>query len=165
MSKQHYRAATYKARSSIGYLVKRSHALMLDNLEPAFAEQGFSFIQWVVLMYLRDGIAVNAKDICVEFRHDSGALTRVIDQLAERGLVERVRGMVDRRKVDLHLTPAGRAAVEALIPTVVDKLNFALGDFSSAEVREFTRLLTKLNSAMQLHLDKASSPTAVDAKE
>jgi DNA-binding MarR family transcriptional regulator len=165
MSKQHYRAATYKARTSIGYLVKRSHALMLDNLEPAFADQGFTFIQWVVLMYLRDGIAVNAKDICGEFRHDSGALTRVIDQLAERGLVERVRGVIDRRKVDLHLTPAGRKAVETLIPTVVDKLNFALADFSGTEVREFTRLLTKLNSAMQLHLENASSPTAADAKE
>jgi len=162
MSKPHYRAESYKARSSIGYLVKRAHALMLDNLEPAFAEQGFTFIQWVVLMYLRDGIAVNAKDICVEFRHDSGALTRVIDQLAERGLVERVRGLADRRKVDLHLTVAGRAAVESLIPTVVDKLNIALGDFSSAEVHEFSRLLAKLNSTMQLHLETAS---AADAKE
>ena len=163
MSKQHYRVATYKARSSIGYLVKRSHALMLDNLEPAFADQGFTFIQWIVLMYLRDGIALNPKDICGEFRHDSGALTRVIDQLAERGLLERARGLVDRRKVDLHLTPAGRAAVEALIPTVVNKLNLALDDFSSAEVHEFTRLLNKLNSAMQLQLEGSAPATA--AKE
>jgi len=161
MSKQHYKAATYKARTSIGYLVKRSHALMLDNLEPALSERGFTFMQWVILIYLRDGIALNPKDICAEFRHDSGALTRVIDQLAERGLLERNRGVADRRKVDLHLTSAGLKAVESLIPTVLDKLNFALADFSSAEVREFTRLLTKLNQAMQQRLEGAA--TAVSA--
>jgi hypothetical protein len=33
--------------------------------------------------------------------------------------------------------------VESLIPTVVDKLNFVLRDFSGAEVSELTRLLTK----------------------
>jgi len=157
MSKQHYKAATYKARTSIGYLVKRSHALMLDNLEPALSERGFTFMQWVILIYLRDGIALNPKDICAEFRHDSGALTRVIDQLAERGFLERNRGLADRRKVDLHLTPAGRKAVESLIPIVLDKLNFALADFSSAEVHEFTRLLTKLNNTMQQRLEGAAS--------
>ncbi len=163
MLKQHYKAATYKAKASIGYLVKRAHALMHDNMDSAFAEQGFTFMQWVVMMYLRDGIALNPKDICGQFRHDSGALTRVIDQLAERGLLERVRGLVDRRTVDLHLTPAGRAAVEGLIPTVVGKLNTALADFSSAEVKEFTRLLNKLNDAMQLNLERAASDTDVAA--
>src|ERR1700723_1565539 len=141
MSKQHYQAATYRAQDSVGYLTKRAHSLMLDNLEPVLEARGFTFIQYVILSWLRDGIAVNPKDICLQFRHDSGALTRVIDQLAERGLLERIRRDRDRRKVELQLTPAGRAAIEALIPLVVDKLNLALAEFSSTEVKEFQRLL------------------------
>jgi DNA-binding MarR family transcriptional regulator len=148
MTNQHYRADSYKARSSIGYLVKRSHGLMHDNIEPAFAEHGFTFMQWVVMMYLRDGIALNPKDICSEFRHDSGALTRVLDQLAERGLVERQRSVTDRRKVDLKLTKDGRKTVESLIPIVVDGLNGALTDFTPTEFAELTRLLIKLNEGM-----------------
>jgi DNA-binding MarR family transcriptional regulator len=149
MSKQHYQVATYKAQFSVGYLVKRAHSLMLDVMEPLFEEHGFSFIQYVILAALRDGIAVNPKDICSQFRHDSGALTRVIDQLAERGLLERVRRDRDRRKVELELTPAGRTAIESLIPLVVDKLNLMLVDFTKAEVREFLRLLIKLNTSLQ----------------
>ena len=76
-----------------------------------------------------------------QYRHNSGALTRVIDQLAERGLLERMRRDRDRRKVELQLTAAGREAIESLIPLVVEKLNLALADFSSAEVKEFLRLL------------------------
>jgi DNA-binding MarR family transcriptional regulator len=155
MSKQHYRIATYKAQSSVGYLVKRAHSLMLDVMEPVIEQRGFTFIQYIVLSCLRDDIAVNPKDICSQYRHDSGALTRVIDQLAERGLLERVRRDRDRRKVELQLTPAGRKTIESLIPLVVAKLNEVLTDFSKSEVQELLRLLIKLNTTLQAHMDPA----------
>ena len=155
--KQHYQPASYRARDSLGYLVKRSHALMHDMLEPVLAAQGFTFTQYIVLAYVRDGIAINPKDFCAEFRHDSGALTRVIDQLAERRLLERARGVVDRRKVDLRLTEAGVQAVEGLIPIVVQRLNTVLAEFSSAEFAELLRLLLKLNGSLQACLEGATA--------
>jgi DNA-binding MarR family transcriptional regulator len=153
MSEQHYHASTYKAQNSIGYLVKRAQSMMMDVLEQVFTERSFTFIHYVILTWVRDGIAVNPKDICLKYRHDSGALTRVIDQLEERGLLERVRRGNDRRKVDLELTDAGRRTVESLIPLVVDKLNLALVDFSRDEVTELKRLLSKLNTRLESTLD------------
>jgi DNA-binding MarR family transcriptional regulator len=153
MSKQHYTAATYKAQLSVGYLVKRAHSLMLDIMEPVIEQRGFSFVQYVVMSSLRDGIAMNPQTICSQFRHDSGALTRIIDQLAERGLLERVRRDRDRRKVELQLTAAGRETIESLIPLVVAKLNEVLTGFSEAEVQELLRLLIKLNTTLQTHVD------------
>ena len=140
---QHYRTETYRAKSSVGYLVKRAHAMVMEAMEPALAEQGFTFTQWVVLMYLRDGLAPNAKDLCSQLRHDSGAVTRVIDQLEARGFVRRERSLDDRREVNLGLTESGRQMVASLIPLVVDKLNFVLRDFSAVEVADLTRLLAK----------------------
>jgi DNA-binding MarR family transcriptional regulator len=163
MSKQHYQVSTYKAQSSVGYLIKRAHSLMLDVMEPVLEERGFSFVQYVILSWLRDGIAVNPKDICFQFRHNSGALTRVIDQLAERGFLERMRRNRDRRKVELQLTPAGREAVEGLIPLVVEKLNLALADFSGAEVQEFLRLLIKFNTTLQPAVKAGEAAVSVDA--
>src|ERR1700734_4319803 len=157
MSKQHYQVSTYRAQNSIGYLTKRAHALMLDVMEPLLEGRGFSFVQYVILSWLRDGIAVNPKDICVQYRHDSGALTRVIDQLEKRGLLERVRRGADRRKVELQLTEEGRKTVESLIPLVVDKLNLALGDFSREGGEEFKRLLVKLNTRLTTTLDPKAS--------
>ena len=157
MSEQHYHAATYTAKSSVGYLIKRAHAMLMDLLENLFADRGFSFIHYAILTYVRDGIAVNPKDICVQYRHDSGALTRVIDQLEKRGLLERVRRGADRRKVELQLTEEGRKTVESLIPLVVDKLNLALVDFSREEVTEFKRLLVKLNTRLTTLDPKASA--------
>src|SRR5882724_13263322 len=161
MSKQHYKIETYRAQDSVGYLVKRTHSLMVDAMEPVFEARGFTFLQYVILAWLRDGIAVNPRDICMQFRHDSGALTRVIDQLAERGLLERVRRDRDRRKVELQLTPAGRETIESIIPLVVAKLNEVLTDFSKDEVQELLRLLVKLNTTLQAHVDP--SKVAVEA--
>jgi DNA-binding MarR family transcriptional regulator len=167
MPKQHYEQATYRTQLGLGYLVKRAHSMMLDIMEPVFEARGFTFIQYVIMSWLRDGIAVNPKDICVLYRHDSGALTRVIDQLAERGLVERVRRDRDRRKVELQLTPAGRATIESLVPLVVEKLNAALEEFSSDEAKELQRLLIKLNTKLQSVLGpeaaRASETPAVEA--
>jgi DNA-binding MarR family transcriptional regulator len=171
MSEQHYHASTYKAQDSIGYLMKRGHSMMADVLDQLFADRGLSFMHYVILTWLRDGIAVNPKDICLKYRHDSGALTRVIDQLEERGLLHRVRQDSDRRKVDLELTDAGRKTVESLIPLVVEKLNLALVDFSREEATELRRLLTKLNTRLEATLDpkasdgaKASDDIAADLK-
>ena len=161
MSKQHYKVATYRAQMSVGYLVKRAHSLMLDIMEPVIEQRGFSFVQYVVMSSLRDGIAMNPKAICSQYRHDSGALTRIIDQLAERGLLERVRRDRDRRKVELQLTAAGRETIESLIPLVVAKLNEVLTDFSKDEVAELLRLLVKLNTTLQAHVDP--SRVAVEA--
>ena len=158
MTAQHYHPKTYEARNSVGYLVKRTYALMLDCLEPAFAAKGFTYMQYVVLMQLRSGEAINQRDFSQIFRHDSGALTRVIDQLAERGLVRRERNAADRRKVNLHLTPEGLATCEALIPPVVDKLNAGVADFSRAELEQLLHLLGKFIGGMERELARAADP-------
>ena len=157
MTNEQYTSGNYHAQNSVGYLVKRAHSMMIDVLEQVFAEQGVSYVQYVILAWLRDGIVVNASDICAQFRHDSGALTRVIDQLAERGLITRLRRDRDRRKVDLHLTELGRKAVERVIPFVVEKLNLALGDFSREEATELLRLLVKLNTRLETMVDSKAN--------
>jgi len=146
---QHYRTETYLARSSVGYLLKRAHLLMLDQLESVVAGSDITITQWVVMMHLREGLAINARDLCAQLRHDSGALTRLIDQLEARGLVQRERSREDRRAVQLRLTDAGLATLSSLLPKVVDKLNFTLRDFTRAEAGELNRLLSKLITSLE----------------
>ena len=158
MTIQHYRAESYTARTSIGYLIKRAHALLSDRLEAAVAGGGLTFTQWVVLMYLRDGLALNASDLCAQLRHDSGALTRVIDQLEARGLVQRQRSLEDRRSVGLRLSEEGTRTVQSLVPSVVAHLNDALQEFSRAEVTELTRLLGKLVGSLETSTISGAAP-------
>jgi DNA-binding MarR family transcriptional regulator len=144
MPKQFYRAETYRARDSIGYLMKRVTSLRMDRIERAIEGHGVTFTQWLVLMYLRDGIAVTPATLCREMRHDSGALTRVIDHLEERGQITRSRSQEDRRVIELELTRNGRETVEMLIPIIVGCLNEALDVFTLDEARQLKQLLQRM---------------------
>lgn len=138
---RHYEPETFGPRDSIGYLVKQVQRLMTDRIESAFAAQSFTFQQWIVLMYLRDGIASTPAELCRETRHDSGAMTRLIDQLERRSLIRRERRADDRRVTELHLTDNGRAELRTLTPIVVNCLNEVLYGLSKSDVAAMKRVL------------------------
>jgi DNA-binding MarR family transcriptional regulator len=137
-----------------------AHTLMLEMATEAFASREISFMQWLVLTKLRDGVATTAGDLCRHTRYDTGALTRLLDQLEKRGFVKRERSLKDRRVVHLQLTAAGRKQALELTPLVIERLNATLAGFSKTEFHELTRLLNKLIAALQapeLALQEAAS--------
>src|SRR3984957_12297698 len=135
-----YRSTQYGMKNSVGYLIRRSSNLLMPQMEALFASESLTFSQWTVLMALREWGQSTAADLARIICHDTGSLTRILDQLEERGLITRTRSQSDRRLVALELTPRGRALIAGLMPKVVGLWNELLGDFSHDE----TRLLIKL---------------------
>src|SRR5262249_5649583 len=119
MAKAFYSVENFEARRSIGYLVRRLHNLIVPRAEALFADADFTFSQWVVLMAVRDGIANTCGEIARHMDHDTGATTRLVDQLEERGLLARRRSTTDRRVVHLEITPAGKALTKSLMPRLI----------------------------------------------
>jgi len=68
-------------------------------------------------------------------------LTREVDQLVERGLIERTVPANDRRRVSLSLTAEGEAMFEHGVPVVLEATLQALKGVDPEALREFTRLL------------------------
>ena len=148
--KPFYTIDNFHCRKSVGYLVRRLHQLMVPQAEARFAAAEISFTQWVVLMGLREGLTLTCADIARHLGHDTGATTRLLDQMEERGLIARNRDKDDRRVVNITLLPKGRAMTLTLGPHLVDFWNEMLDEFSSAETAALidllTRLLTKIES-------------------
>ena len=148
--KPFYTAENLHCRRSIGYLIRRIHQLMVPQAEARFAAAEISFTQWVVLMGLREGLSVTCADVARHLGHDTGATTRLLDQMEERGLIARNRDKTDRRVVNIALLPKGQAMTRTLAPRMVDFWNEILEDFSPAEtavlVDSLTRLLAKVES-------------------
>lgn len=162
---KHYRPDSFHLRDSIGYLQKRAQRLMQERIEALFAEQGCTLQQWVVLMHLRDGIAFTTADLCRDLHHDSGAMTRLIDQLESRHLIERRRNSDDRRVIELSITKAGHELLDQLIPTACDMLNTTLDGFSRDDLKLLQSLLRRIIGRLE-DLKQTSSAGAVStAKE
>ena len=145
----HYRVKEFRGEICIGYLISRIYAMNRAQLEAEFEGEDINFTQWRVLMCLRDDIANTCIDISRELSHDKGSMTRILDQLEERGFVKRQRDKDDRRLVFLMLTASGRATVNRLVPIVVNYYNNLLQDFSPQDVQLLTQLLTRLRAALK----------------
>jgi DNA-binding MarR family transcriptional regulator len=145
----YYTVDNFGCDNSFGYLVRRTGNLILGRLEAVLAEQGVTVTQWVVLMHVRHGLARTAADISRDIGYDSGALTRVMDQLEQHGLIERRRCCHDRRAMELTLTETGRQTLIALMPAVVATFNQMLDGFSHTEVDTLIQLLTRFIARAQ----------------
>jgi DNA-binding MarR family transcriptional regulator len=115
-----------------------------------FAEEDLTFSHWIALMSLRDGISTTCANLSRHMNYDSGAITRLVDQLEKRGLVERVRSTSDRRIVNLSLTAAGRALAKSLSVRVVEYWNDMLEGFTHDEAALLVSLLSRLVTRMEV---------------
>jgi DNA-binding MarR family transcriptional regulator len=149
MSAGYYNAENYVTRHSLGYLLRQAVKLLEPRAEAIFADESLSFTQWLALRLVHDGIVDNSAGIARTICHNSGAVTRVVDQLEARDLMRRQRCGDDRRVVRLAVTPAGDAALAAVNPRMMALLNGLLEGFSREEVETLLSLLTRLLARLE----------------
>ena len=164
MAKALYRADDFDSQHSLGYLIRRLHVHLLPRAEGLFGNSDLTFTQWIMLMALRDGIADTCGEISKHLGHDTGATTRLIDQMEERGLIARTRSTEDRRVVHLAITGAGKALVKTLTPRIVDFWNETLNGFSAEEFSQLVSLLTRLADRIEAQPDPGAPVKAKAAK-
>ncbi|HET8747049.1 MAG TPA: MarR family transcriptional regulator [Ramlibacter sp.] len=127
-----YTPEDYRPDESAAYLMRRILTLMAGEVDEALEPQGLTHAQWVPLMKLHMGLASTVAELARECQLDGGAMTRTLDRLEAKGLVERVRSCEDRRVVNLQLTPEGREAAKQ-IPQVLCKVQNAFLEGLSVE--------------------------------
>jgi DNA-binding MarR family transcriptional regulator len=140
----YYRKSNYAMNNSVGYLVRMVSNRTLPQMEALFEDPDLTFSQWTTLVALHDGHITNASDLAHNICHDAGSLTRLLDQLENRGFVTRTRSKSDRRVITLALSAKGRAMVEAKAPKVMEFWNRLLSGFTHAEIDTLIALLTRL---------------------
>jgi len=78
------------------------------------AQFGITRAQWVVLVRLDRSEGLKQSELAEVLDLQPISLTRLLDKLAECGLIERRADPVDRRAKRLFLTPAARPLLEKL---------------------------------------------------
>ena len=145
----YYDLDTFCPDSSISYLVRRVHQLGLMLLEPVYAEESVTASQWSTLAAIDAGLAATCATLAREVGHDKGAMTRLVDQLVARGLIERERDADDRRVVNLSLTEEGRVVTLRVKKKVLDHWNLWLGDWDRAEIDRLLQGLARLRTKLE----------------
>ena len=138
-----YQADTYQVESSLGYLVKQLAQTIGKELDRRMANIGLTDAQWKPLLLLQRGGCTTAVDLSRISCHDAGSITRLLDRLEAKALIQRVRSAEDRRVVNLELTEEGKTIAAQVPEIIIELANEVLKGFSRDEFDQFTNLLTR----------------------
>lgn len=128
---------------SVGYLIKLAYQLVLRNLDEQLHPYDLTALQWVPLLVVAKGRANTVAGCARVVGVETGAMTRMLDRLAAKGLISRRRSDSDRRVVNVELTEAGHEIVKVIPPTICRVLNRHLRGFSEEEFETFKDLLRR----------------------
>lgn len=99
---------------SLGFLISDVSRLMRRRFDERARAIGVTRAQWRTLVVLSRNEGINQGGLADLLEVEPITLCRMVDRLAEAGLVERRRDPADRRAWRIHLTDAARPLLEQL---------------------------------------------------
>jgi DNA-binding MarR family transcriptional regulator len=128
----------------VGRLVKLVFSSLLRNVDARMQPLELTAMQWEPLLLLALGKADTVAGLARESNVDCGAMTRMLDRLEQKQLLQRQRSDSDRRVVNLALTGKGQDAAAVIPKIVCEEMQRHLADFSPAELQALTGFLERM---------------------
>lgn len=129
------------------YLDRTLKVVRLD-MHRRFKEVGIDITpeQWVLLSALYEKDGISQTELAGNSFKDAPTVSRIIDLLAKKDLVERVRLNEDRRSYQIKITPNGRKTVEKAMPAVVNSRQKGWEGLSEADYHNFLKIINQIFS-------------------
>lgn len=136
-------AAAEETRQILNSLRQIVRSLRISSRN-AEQQVGLSGAQLFVMQCLASQGACSVNQLAAATATDQSSVSVVVSRLVSRGYVKRVPSKLDRRSVELSLTPAGRALLVAAPEATQERLLGALGKLKKSERLVLSGLLSKL---------------------
>lgn len=123
-----------------GFLVRLSRELSRGNV---------SFPQFFLLGFLSHQPFLTMSEIAGKMGHTTAAATGLVDRLEKLGYVRRTHARNDRRKIEVHITPTGKALVKQIRDDMVNNLSTIMRQLSVEEQRAWVQIYDKIFALVQ----------------
>lgn len=130
--------------NSLNSLVYKTNIILKSKLQAALSDFDITSEQWVMLERLYEKDGCNQKELALESFKEQAAITRTLDILEKKRLIERRKSVTDRREFLIFITEKGIELHNKTLPNAKlhrDSLNSIL---SQEETETLTMLLNKL---------------------
>jgi DNA-binding MarR family transcriptional regulator len=119
-------------------------------------KMGISLAQLFVLQQLAERPAESLNDLAERTATHQSSVSVVVRRLVDRGLVSRTSSAADKRRIEIDLTPAGRALLADAPVTIQTQLMAAMRRMTPADQAQLANLLE--HWLREANVDLASPP-------
>jgi DNA-binding MarR family transcriptional regulator len=130
------------------------YVLLDDGDGRVLEEHGLSRTQFRLLSHLNGEEGQRLTTLSDRLLLNKSTITRVVDQLEEAGLVQRIADPGDRRAQRVILTLKGGAQRQQAANDHLQSLEHRMATLTDAERDELRALLAKLRACLCLHLER-----------
>jgi DNA-binding MarR family transcriptional regulator len=143
--------ADFKLTRFLPFRLNRLAAEISEELSTLYADRfQIDIPQWRVLATLSAGNGWTAKAIVASTRTHKSTISRAVEALEQRGLIEAVQSPEDKREYRLRLTGSGRRLFRELEPLVLDYQKGLMDKLGETEARRLEQAITALETALDL---------------
>lgn len=133
------------------FRLNRLAADISEELAALYAERfAIDIPQWRVLATLSSREGWTAKAIVASTRTHKSTISRAVEALARRGLIESIQSPDDKRAYRLRLTAAGRKLFRQIEPLVLAYERDLLARLSDSEGRALAKGIAALERTLKL---------------
>lgn len=131
---------------STGYLVHITGLLLKRELIEIIKKHGIDVTpeQWAILNRLSENQGLTQKELAKSSFKDTANVTRILDKLEAKNLVERRANHTDRRIRKVYITDQGRKVRDQIEPLAIEVLEKATVNIESNEVQLFNEVAKKI---------------------
>jgi MarR family transcriptional regulator for hemolysin len=133
----------------IGLLLATTSKAVGRAFNNALAENGGSIPTWLILNALKSEPRRTQLDLARAVGIEGPTLTRHLDGLEQAGLVKRQRGTLDRRAIQVELTPAGQQLHGRLLTAVISFNQKLRTGMSADDLNKLRTLLRQLQDNVE----------------
>ncbi len=108
--------------------------------------------QWIVLKRIHESEGITQAEIADDVIKDNASVTRIIDQLVKKEVVNRQPHADDRRRFSLILTKKGVKLYDNILPVILRMRTQGIDGISERELKTTIKVLNKIaENAVNLH--------------
>jgi DNA-binding MarR family transcriptional regulator len=137
--------------TSIGYSMNMGALLLKRELTAIFKRNGFDITpeQWAVLSRLKEKDGLSQNEVALLTFKDNANITRIVDKLERKKLLERRQHLADRRTWQLFITPSGKQLVSNLEPLAAEVLEKVTKGIKKKDLKTCNRCIQTIIQNLQ----------------
>ncbi|MEW5251067.1 MarR family winged helix-turn-helix transcriptional regulator [Microbulbifer discodermiae] len=125
--------------------LRRVNGIWQKQLEEIFAQFELSGVEFDILATLgRSQVALTPTELYQTLMLSSGAMSTRIEQLVQRGLIERSASETDRRSCRVQLSGLGQKRLDAALEAHLENMDNMLAMLNKREQGQLANLLKKI---------------------